>query len=63
MIFVALSSSGWPIPPKFPRFGGIGKVPIFSTPIANVKNDVVEKVGKKNRAIDRKNGFVNGLGN
>ena len=56
------SSIGWRLPTNFASSRGIGKVPIFSTPIDNAKNSVVEKVDEKLRAIDRKSGFVNGLG-
>ena len=50
------------IPPKNASLSGVGKVTIFSTPIDNVKNGVVEKVEGKIGAIDRKNGFVKRLG-
>ena len=46
------------IPPKIPYFEIVGKVSIFSTPLPNPKNGVVEKVDEKNGAIDRKNQFV-----
>ena len=62
-LFYKVSSSVGSLPTKIPRLGGVGKVTIFSTPIANVKNSVVEKVDDFARPINRKNRFVKRLGN
>ena len=58
-----VSSSVGSLPPNFASSSGLGKVTIFSTPIDNAKNSVVEKVGDFARPINRKNRFVKRLGN
>ena len=59
---VDISSIVGRLPLDFASSGVVGKVTIFSTPIENAKNSVVEKVGDFARAINRKSGFVNRVG-